>query len=233
MQGLSTISGETETGDDRQPLSEKAHRALAEAIIRGSLPPGMRVSEAQLARHLGISRAPLREALRMLEEGGLLQRRPHASLRVTALQREQMIEMSVMREALEGMAARLAATRATEAELAELRGIVEEQAAGILAKPMAGGDADWRFHAAIARSSGNRQIHALLESDLYRLLRNHRHPDRLQTGRAARAVEEHRRILAAIEERDPELAELQMRRHIASARAILHASLVHPEGTCP
>jgi len=233
MQGLSTIVGDVDAGEDRQPLSEKAHRALAEAIIRGSLPPGMRVSEAQLAQHFGISRAPLREAVRALEEGGLLQRRPHASLRVTALQPEQMIEMFVVREALEGMAARLAATRATEAEVVELRGIVAEQAAGVLAKPMAGGDRDWRFHGAIARISGNRRIHALLESDLYRLLRNYRHPDRLQTGRGTRAVEEHRRILAAIEERDPELAELQMRRHIAAARALLHASLIHPEGASP
>lgn len=218
-------------GEDRQPLSERAHRTLAEAIIRGSLPPGTRIAEAQLAQHFGISRAPLREALRTLEEGGLLRRRPHASLRVTALQPDQMIEMFVLREALEGMAARLAATRATEAELVELRAIVEDEAAGIAAAPMTSGDRDWQFHAAITRISGNTRIHALLESDLYRLLRNFRHQDRIGTGRGARAVEEHRRIVAAIEERDPELAELQMRRHIASARTILHASLIRPEGT--
>jgi DNA-binding GntR family transcriptional regulator len=233
MQELSTAIGVMEPGEDRQPLSERAHRALAEAIIRGSLPPGMRIAEAQLAQHFGISRAPLREAVRTLEEGGLMQRRPHASLRVTALQPEQMIEMFVLREALEGMAARLAATRATEVEIAELRAIVDEQAAGVVAKPMASGDRDWRFHAAITRISGNMRIHALLESDLYRLLRNYRHPDRIQTGRGARAVEEHRRIFSAIEERDPELAELQMRRHIATARAVLHASLIRPEGNSP
>jgi len=233
MDELSTILAETEVGESRQPLSERAHRALAEAIIRGSLPPGMRIAEAQLAQRFGISRAPLREAVRRLEESGLVQRRPHASLRVTALQPEQMIEMFVLREALEGMAARLAATRATEAEVAELRGIVEAQAQGMIATPMASGDRDWRFHAAITRISGNAQIHALLESDLYRLLRNFRHPDRIQTGRGERAIEEHRRIVAAIEERDPELAELQMRRHIAAARALLHASLIRPEGASP
>lgn len=233
MDELSTILAETEVGESRQPLSERAHRALAEAIIRGSLPPGMRIAEAQLAQRFGISRAPLREAVRRLEESGLVRRRPHASLRVTALQPEQMIEMFVLREALEGMAARLAATRATEAEVAELRGIVEAQAQGMIATPMASGDRDWRFHAAITRISGNAQIHALLESDLYRLLRNFRHPDRIQTGRGERAIEEHRRIVAAIEERDPELAELQMRRHIAAARALLHASLIRPEGASP
>lgn len=229
MERLSTLS----EAPDRQPLSEKAYRVLAEAIIGGVLPPGMRVAEAQLAQHFGISRAPLREAVRRLEEGGLVQRRAHARLRVTALQPGQMIEMFVLREALEGMAARLAAARATEAEIGELRAIVEEQAAGVTTGPMASGDRDWRFHAAISRISGNAPIHALLESDLYRLLRNFRHPHRIQTGRGARAVEEHRRIVDAIEERDPELAELQMRRHIATARAVLHASLIGTEGAAP
>ena len=222
-----------DTDDQGGPLSERVHRLLAEAIICGGLPPGTRVAEATLAQHFGISRAPLREAVRRLEESGLIQRRAHARLWVTTLLPDQMIEMFVLREALEGMAARLAATRATEAELAELRTIVEEQAAGLVASPMTSGDRDWRFHAAITRISGNTQIHALLESDLYRLLRNFRHPHRIQTGRGERAVEEHRRILTAIEDRDPELAELQMRRHIAAARALLHASLIRPEEPSP
>jgi DNA-binding GntR family transcriptional regulator len=233
MEQLSTIRPEALPEVTGKSLSELAHRALAEAIIAGVLAPGSRIAEAQLARSFGISRAPLREAVRRLEENGLVQRRPHASLHVAALSSQQMIEMFVMREALEGIAARLAAARATEAEIDELRRIVEEQVRDVTLTPMESGDRDWRFHAAVTRISGNAQIHALLESDLYRLLRNFRHPHRIQTGRGERAVEEHHRIVSAIEDRDPELAELLMRRHIGSARAILHASMISTEEATP
>jgi DNA-binding GntR family transcriptional regulator len=233
MEQLSTIGLDASLAEAGVPLSDLAHRALAEGIIRGVLPPGTRIAEAQLAQRFGINRAPLREAVRRLEENGLVQRRPHASLHVASLSPQRIIEMFVLREALEGMAARLAAARATEAEIAELRGIVEEQARDVAVTVMGGGDRDWRFHAAVTRVSGNAQIHALLESDLYRLLRNFRHSDRIRVGRGGRAVEEHRRIVSAIEDRDAELAELLMRRHIAAARAILHATLIGPEGTNP
>jgi DNA-binding GntR family transcriptional regulator len=201
------------------PLSEQAYRRLAEAIIRGDIPPGTKLSEPDLARRLGISRGPLREAVRQLEEQGLVRRRPRAGVTAVRLSDAEMLDLFIAREPLEGMAARLAAERATGADIACLRAILREEEH----EPLG---ANRRFHAAVARISGSARILAILESDLYRLIRNWRHERRIGSGRGARAAEEHRRITDAIADGDGELAELLMRRHIAAARAVLHASLL-------
>lgn len=200
-------------------MSEHAYRALAEAIIRGEIAPGAKLSEPELARRLGISRGPLREAVRQLEERGLVRRRPRAGVTAVQLSADDMLDLFTAREPLEGMAARLASGRATAAGVERLRAILRDEG-------QQGDGTNRRFHAEVARLSGSARIMAILESDIYRLMRNWRHGKRIAAGRGARAAEEHRRITDAIAERDGELAELLMRRHIAAARAVLHADLL-------
>ncbi len=207
------------TDDVGAPLSDRAYRHLAEAIIRGDIPPGAKLSEPDLSRRLGISRGPLREAVRQLEERGLVRRRPRAGVTAVRLSDAEILDLFIAREPLEGMAARLAAERATPPDIARLRAILREEEDDPRGT-------NRRFHAEVARLSGSARILAILESDLYRLIRNWNHGTRIAAGRGARAAEEHRRITDAIADHDGELAELLTRRHIAAARAVMHASLL-------
>src|SRR5687768_805589 len=108
-------------------LSTEAFEKVVEAITSGEFEPGQRLSEAELARNLGISRGPLREALGRLE-GRLVTRTPRIGVRVIKMSRDKLDSLLLTREALEGMAARLAAERMSATELGQLRHLLEEHA---------------------------------------------------------------------------------------------------------
>ena len=108
-----------------ESLADKVFDLLIDAIVRGELPPGSRIREAALARQLGISRGPLREALRRLEGRKLLEYTPNLGMRVASVALNDLIEIFQMREALEGMACRLATENMTDAELEELSSVLE------------------------------------------------------------------------------------------------------------
>lgn len=141
---------------------------------------------------------------------------------------EQLRDIYEVRELLEGMACRLAATRLSPREVDELRALLdahEQQAelqAGI-AYFQHEGDLD--FHFRIVNACGNAMIRQILCEDLYQLMRLYRYKFSAFEGRPRAALEEHRRILAALAERDGEIAELMMRRHIAGARELIEARL--------
>jgi DNA-binding GntR family transcriptional regulator len=103
-----------------QSLANLAFEKIVSAIVRGEILPGARISEAELARKFGISRGPLREALMRLEGRRLVERRPNLGAYVVGLSQRGLDELFTMREALEGMACRLAATAMSDAEIAEL-----------------------------------------------------------------------------------------------------------------
>lgn len=102
--------------------AEKAYAILRSAVVGGALPPGTRLRADSLAQELGVSKTPVREALRKLEAEGLIAVEPRNGLIVKVLSEEQLVEMYYIREALEGMAARLAAENIGQMELASLRG---------------------------------------------------------------------------------------------------------------
>jgi DNA-binding GntR family transcriptional regulator len=204
-----------------QTLADHAFDKLVSAIVRGELKPGARISEVTVAQQLGISRGPLREALSRLE-GKLVARTARVGVRVIALSREDLAEHFIMREALEGMACRLAATAMSDAELASLRALLDTHRARTGNKRgyyQRGADDD--FHLRIARGSGNRKLAAYLCDELYQPIRIYRFQSSLTRGRAQAAFAEHGEILAALDARDPDRAEAAMRRHIANARANL------------
>ncbi len=202
-------------------LSDHLLESLQKAIVEGDLAPGEKLREPDLAKSYGTSRGPLRDALRRLEARRLVLSTPNAGARVTSLSTTQLIELYQVREALEGMTCRLAATHMSEQELDELDALLTTHEQAL---EQAGGrryfrqEGDLDFHYRIARGCGNALLASSVCVDYYQLMRMYRHKFSAHQGRPARALAEHRRILSALTERDGELAEILMRRHIRAAR---------------
>ena len=201
---------------------------LTEAIVTGLIPAGQKISEPDLARQYEVSRGPLREAIRRLEGRGLVQHIPHTGARVVTLALEEVVELYLVREALEGMAARLAAENMQEGEIDSVRALLDEHEKAVQrseGREYFQQEGDLDFHYRILRASNNDKLIALLGGELYHLVRMYRYRSSLTAERPQRALAEHRRILDAITERDGELAELLMRRHLAGARKSIAAQL--------
>lgn len=215
-----------------QPFSDRVFDQLSEAIVAGELLPGAKISEPDLAIRFGVSRAPLREAIRRLEERKLVSRVAHQGARVAVLSAARISEIYMVREALEGVAAREAAHRMGGEDVGQLRALLSthEQSFGDDGGGGGGdtyrmGSADEDFHFRIIRASGNATLIALLLGEYYALIRMFRRQHRQVAGRARRALVEHHRITDALADRDAELAEFLMRRHIAAARIGIEQAL--------
>ena len=207
--------------DDTETLSEQVFRRIREAIVRGDVAPGSKISEPELARTYGISRGPLREAIHRLEGQKLLVRVPHVGARVVSLSHAELIELYEIRESLEGMACRLAAERMTQAEIDDLRRVLDLHEQDAAFKAGVGyyqQEGDFDFHYRIIQGSGNQTLSRMLCGELYQLVRMYRLQFSATPNRPRQAFAEHHRILDAIAERDGELAELLMRRHIAASK---------------
>lgn len=207
--------------DESGTLSDHVFRRIQSAIVRGDIAPGSKISEPELARAYGISRGPLREAIRRLEGQRLLVRVPHVGARVVSLSQAELIELYEIRESLEGMACRLAAERMSEAEVDELRRVLETHEGDAAFRAGRGyyqQEGDFDFHYRIIQGSGNRTLSNLLCNELYQLVRMYRIQFSATPNRPRQAFAEHHRILDAIADRDGELAELLMRRHIAASK---------------
>src|SRR5690606_7153560 len=213
---------------DARTLAEQVFARLQDDIVLGVLKPGARLGEAELAARYGVSRGPLREAIRRLESRKLLQREPHVGARVASLSLNALIEIYRVREALEGMAARLAAETMSDAEIEGLQQVLaqHEQQQDIqedIAYFQREGDLD--FHYRIIQGSHNQTLIDMLIGELYHLVRMYRYQFSTATNRPKKALGEHRRILEAIEARDGEMAEMLMRRHISRARENIETTM--------
>lgn len=201
-------------------LADIASSRLTQAIITGELIQGQKLNETDLAERYGIGRGPLREALRQLEGMRLVKRVPHAGARVITLNRETMADLYAVREALEGMACRMAAIRMTDAEIEALQALLESHAQQIEASDgqiYFQSEGDFDFHYQIALGSRNQLLIDLLAGELYQLLRMCRYRTSRLAQRTRPALQQHRHIVGAIVDRDGELAEILMRRHISGA----------------
>jgi DNA-binding GntR family transcriptional regulator len=206
------------SGSDRQyaSRSELVYKELREAIEKGELKPGERVMEVDVAEWLKVSRTPVRDALRRLESEGVLALEPRNGLVVVSLDRQAMLELYVMREVLEGTAARLCARHASDFELTELEELVnrEEKLRGNFEELARH---NRRFHEAVHRGAHNRYLEKSLNAvnDSMWLLGK---SQMLLPHRAKTAESEHREIVAAIVKRDPATAEEAARRHVRAAQ---------------
>jgi DNA-binding GntR family transcriptional regulator len=200
----------------RSVLSAQVKDRMLQWILEGELAPGSRIIETRVARRLGTSQAPVREALRDLATLGLVEMHPYRGARVREPAAEELVEAMELRGELEAIAARSAVARVDEALLARMRGLLEEMRASA-----ARGDAhaqalqNSQFHRCVISASGNRTLQrlwAMLEpfartyltasvpgADLHWL------------------AERHAAILEAFETGNPERAATVMRRHAREA----------------
>lgn len=205
-------------------LAGKAYESIKSDIIRGELSQGSKIVESELALKYGISRGPLREAIHRLEQKKLILRVPHAGSRVVTLDIKIMHDIYTAREALEGMAARLAARQMSDEAIVSLQNLLDlhEQAISESeGKAYLQEEGNIDFHHLIASASQNQWILENLNGDLYQLIRMCRFQSGQYPSRPATALAQHRQIAAAIEQRDEELAEILMRRHISGAWTIV------------
>lgn len=196
--------------------SEHVYRRLRDAIQEGEFKSGHRVMEIEVADWLKVSRTPVRDAIRRLEAEGMLEHQPRNGLVVARLDRQAVMELYVMRETLEGTAARLCARHASDMEIQDLVDLVEreQQMRGdfeALARH------NLRFHAAIHRGAHNRYLEKslLAVNDSMCLLGR---PLMLLPHRAEAAAAEHARLVEAIQRRDSEAAADAAQSHVRAAQ---------------
>ncbi len=209
-----------------ESLTDKVFVRLMEAIEKGELPPGARIREAVLARQFGISRGPLREALRRLEGRKLVRHSQNLGVTVRPLSLADMIEIFQIREALEGTACRLATQAMPDREIDGLSDLLEKHRAQIARQRgeayfQRAGDLD--FHFRVVLGSRNKRLVELLCDELYHPVRIHRYRSSVRPGRAFKALAEHEAIVAAMRKRDATRAEDLMRAHIRRATENLRA----------
>lgn len=200
-------------------LTTKITSTLRENIICGDIVPGAKLSEPKLAERFDTSRGPIREAIRRLESMGLVQHVPHEGVKVITLSLERFIEIYHVREALEGKAAALASQNMSDQEISELKTLMNmhsdhQSNTGVYMQA----EGDFDFHYKIIQGSKNNFLIRQLCEDLYHLIRMFRYQSSQFSHRASVAVIEHQQLLYALEQRDQQLAEIMMRRHIERAR---------------
>lgn len=201
-------------------LADVAAHRLAQSIVTGELAQGQKLNEAELAERFGMGRGPLREALRHLEGMRLVKRIPNAGARVVVLDRKTLSDLYAVRESLEGLACRLAAVHMSDDEISQLSALIdqhEEQIKKQGGKTYSQNEGDLDFHYQIVRGSRNEMLMHLLGSEQYQLLRMCRFRTSRNAQRTKPALNQHRQIVEALAQRDGELAEMLMRRHIQGA----------------
>jgi DNA-binding GntR family transcriptional regulator len=202
-------------------LQEFAYAALRQAIVSHELTAGQRLVEAELAEKLGISRSPVREALRRLQQDGLVQLRPREGVYVSSVTVDEVDDVFRIRAALESTAAALAAERATEDQLSEMEALVasmnEAVQSGDPDSAIAYSDA---FHRAITLAARVPRL-AYMFDQIYTHVFHFRSITLRTPGRAYDAAEDHIQLMEALRRRDPEEARTIMERHIDDARVTL------------
>jgi DNA-binding GntR family transcriptional regulator len=201
--------------------ADKVFEQIQHAIVEGEIPSGSKISEPELAKRYQISRSTLREALNRLEKCHLIERKANVGSRVVNCSIEGLLELYITREALEGMACRQAAINMSDEEISHMQNMLKihgqtQELKDGTSYYQEEGDLD--FHYKVILGSHNKQLIELICGQLYHLIRMYRCQFGMNSPRASRAYDEHSHIIQAIADRDGELAEMLMRRHIAASR---------------
>ena len=201
------------------PLRDVVFNTLREAILKGELKPGERLMELQLAAKLGVSRTPIREAIRMLEQEGLAVTVPRKGAEVAKMTEKDMEDVLQIREALDELAASRACERISEDELAELRHTMhefEEYTKSGNLKMIA--EADVRFHDIIYRATGNSKLVNMLNN-----LREQMYRYRVEYLKDEKnypiLIKEHSEIVDGLSEKDRDRVTAAMHRHVINQAA--------------
>ncbi|MBU3624076.1 GntR family transcriptional regulator [Polynucleobacter sp. AP-Latsch-80-C2] len=200
---------------NNRPLYEDVADRLREKIFNKQLPSGSWLDEQSLADQFGISRTPMREAIKVLASEGLVTIKMRRGAYVTEVDRRDLEQIFTILSLLEGQAAKETSTKATEAQLNLLDHLHHR-----LEKAAADRDLEQffeingKFHDLIQEIAGNRWMNGVI-ADLRKVLKLHRRDSLTSTGRLQNSLVEHREILRAILKRDELAAETAMRKHLA------------------
>jgi DNA-binding GntR family transcriptional regulator len=200
---------------------EKIYLELKNDIISHQLRAGQPITEEQIVEQYSISRTPVREILRKLENDGLVKNIPYKGSYVTDLRREDIEELLEMRYALEGYAAQSASERATKEDLKQLTDLERQFEIALKTKnSMLSFECDTKLHELILTISGNKRIHTII-SNLMGQIHRIRFISGHIEGRINTTVYEHLDIIRAIKKGDPKLAEEKMKLHILNTKNLL------------
>jgi DNA-binding GntR family transcriptional regulator len=206
---------------DNLTLRERVHDHLKQEILASRYPPGCELLEVPLAEELGVSRGPVREALRSLESEGLVKITPRRGAVVTSLTKRDFLEAYQVREALEALGVRLAVPRLAPVDLDALGDRIETMSSRAAEGDVDGFfDANAAFHEAFVEASQNRMLIEVYHR-LMAQMGPYRRPSARLRGNFERSVAEHREILAAARMRDVETAVAMLRRHVEVPQRML------------
>lgn len=207
--------------DNFRPLGELVYESLRNAITNQVLSPGERLMETELAEEMGVSRTPVREAIRKLELEGYVVMIPRKGAYVAGLSIKDINEVFEIRGTLEALAAGLAATRATKEEIEEMeRSLVLEANLWETSDLLQTIELDTKFHEMLYTVARNSRLTAMI-TDLREQVQRFRTTTLAVPGRMKFALDEHRRIVEAIADRNVKLAQRTAQEHIESAESAL------------
>ena len=201
--------------DDKVTETDDAYTRLRQAILRGQFMPNERLIEIDLAQRLEVGRAAVRTALARLEQEGIVEREPFRGARVRAVSEAEAIEILEARAALERLAVRYAALKATDSDIATLHEILGRMRACFDAGDLLGiSDLNGQLHRELLRIADHRtatHMIGVLQAQVVR----HQYRTILVPGRGPRSLEEHRAIVDAVAAHDADAAEAAMRIHLS------------------
>ncbi len=194
---------------------ERAIRFLREALLRGDYVPGQRLHQKELTEQLDMSPTPIREALRLLEAQGFLERVPYKGVYVREVSPDESKEVSVIRSALEGLATKMAVPRLTDEDVAALEALLEQMKESWDQMNLRRlRRSNYQFHSLIYKKSGSQRLCDMIvglwpqfATDLLWMI----------PGRAERSIQQHQAVLEAIREGNVEAAAELMSDHILTA----------------
>lgn len=223
------ISAPGDAGGAKLPLTQRVAGAIRDMIVQDELKPGERIRERILADGLDVSRTPLREALKLLSAEGLVEILPHRGAVVANPAPQEIFGKLQVLGVLESLAGELAAVQATDAEIAEIRALHFEMLASYTRKNrLEYFKANQKIHRAILSCSRNEALietHGRINAQLYRV----RYQSNLRNRKWHGAIEEHERILQALEARDAEGLSGILRTHLGSTWAKVSEMLESPQ----
>jgi DNA-binding GntR family transcriptional regulator len=214
----------------KEMLSSQAYRALKEMIANYRFSPGSRLNVEELAKELGVSRTPIWEAVRRLEQEGLITNIPNRGVFMVEMTLPMALHLYQVREVLEGLAGRLAAANMDDGMIGKMGKCLEALRKVVEAgDPIGYSKLDFTFHAMIYEACGNPFLQEILES-----IKNKMRPlVPLSKPTLSRGYEEHKKILEALKSGDPEKAEKALQRHNrgmqAQIRRVMNEGLLKPD----
>lgn len=204
-----------------QDQENKAYELLKYSIIDGSIPPGYRLVERDLGERFSMSRTPIRAAINRLVSEGLAERAHNKGVSVSMLSKQKLVDFLYIREGLEGMAARQAATNRNQAQVVDLLEIIEEMKQKVNTSDLqAYYKLSGKLHQLIFHAAHNEQLH-ILAIRVNDQVARYQYRNLMMSGRAEYSIKEHTDIVNAIADKDADKAQAIMQQHIANVRELI------------